>query len=148
VVSVLSLPDRGSAVEIAVRELWDDLQIVDGEADLSFLKKKPKIAEGLAPFSDTEVLAAIRDAKGGKADERPVKQVELQALLAAPEGFVFGGCPSVASSAATRSNNARISLSFSSGLKRERSGRVTGRLTHIPTFNATSCCQTDAYCHR
>jgi hypothetical protein len=29
VVSVLSLPDRGSAVETAVRKLWDDLQIVD-----------------------------------------------------------------------------------------------------------------------
>ena len=29
VVSVLSLPDRGTAVETAVAELWDDLQIVD-----------------------------------------------------------------------------------------------------------------------
>ena len=48
VVSVLSLPDRGSAVETAVEELWDDLQIVDDAADLAFLKKKPKIAERLA----------------------------------------------------------------------------------------------------
>jgi len=87
VVSVLSLPDRGSAVETAVRELWDDLQIVDGVADLAFLKKKPKIAERLAPFSDDEVFAAIRDTKGGKADEKPVKQIELLALVAAPEGF-------------------------------------------------------------
>jgi hypothetical protein len=87
VVSVLSLPDRGSAVETAVRDLWDDLQIVDVAADVAFLKKKPKIAERLAPFSDDEVLAAIRDTKGGKAEEKPVKQVELQALLAAPEGF-------------------------------------------------------------
>jgi MrfA Zn-binding domain len=87
VVSVLSLPDRGSAVETAVRELWDYLQIVDGAADLVFLKKKPKIAERLAQFSDDEVLAAIRDTKGGKADEKPVKQVELLALVAAPEGF-------------------------------------------------------------
>ncbi len=87
VVSVLSLPDRGSAVETAVRELWDDLQIVDTAADLAFLKKKPKIAERLTRFSDVEVLAAISEAKSGKAEERPVKQVELQALLAAPEGF-------------------------------------------------------------
>jgi hypothetical protein len=87
VVSVLSLPDRGSAVETAVRELWDDLQIVDGITDLAFLKKKPKISERLAPFSDDEVLVAIREAKGGKAEEKPVKQVELEALLAAPEGF-------------------------------------------------------------
>lgn len=87
VVSVLSLPDRGTAVETTVRELWDDLQIVDGAADLAFLKKKPRIAEMLMPFSDTEVLEAIREIKGGRGGERPVKQVELDALLAAPEGF-------------------------------------------------------------
>jgi hypothetical protein len=52
-----------------------------------YFKKKPKIVEGLAPFSDDEVLAAIREVKGGKAEEKPVKQVELEALLAAPEGF-------------------------------------------------------------
>ena len=86
-VSVLSLPDRGTAVETAVAELWDDLQIVDDAAGLAFLKKKPKISEKLAPFADAEVLAAIREAKSGKAGERPVKQVELEVLLAAPEGF-------------------------------------------------------------
>lgn len=87
VVSALSLPDRGSAVEAVVRELWDDLQIVDGAADLALLKKKPRLAERLALFRDDEVLTAIQAAKGGRADEKPVKQVELEALLAAPEGF-------------------------------------------------------------
>ncbi len=87
VVSVLSLPDRGTAVETAVRELWDDLQIVDGPADLALLKKKPRVAERLAPFSDEEVLTAIRGTKSGLIGERPVKWVELEALLAAPEGF-------------------------------------------------------------
>jgi hypothetical protein len=87
VVSVLSLPDRGTAVQTAVKDLWDDLQIVDEAADLALLKKKPRIAEKLAPFSDDEVLAAIRDTKSGRVAERPVKQVELEALLAAPEGF-------------------------------------------------------------
>ena len=48
VVSVLSLPERGSAVETAVRELWDDLQIVDDAAHLAFIKKKPKVAAGSA----------------------------------------------------------------------------------------------------
>jgi hypothetical protein len=87
VVSVLSLPERGSAVETAVRELWDDLQIVEDAAGLAFLKRKPKVAERLAGFSDEEVLAAIQATKGGGAAERPVKQVELDALLAVPEGF-------------------------------------------------------------
>src|SRR5262249_19602165 len=54
VVSVLSLPDRGSDVKDAVRELWDDLQIVQNATDLPFLKRKPKIAERLALFTDEE----------------------------------------------------------------------------------------------
>ncbi len=87
VVSVLSLPDRGSAVETAVKALWDDLQIVEDAADLAFMKKKPKIAERLASFTDNEVLEAIQETRSGKAGEKPVKQVELEALLAAPEGF-------------------------------------------------------------
>jgi hypothetical protein len=87
VMSVLSLPDRGSAVDTAVAELWEDLQIVEEAADLAFLKKKPKIAERLASFADGEVLEAIGNRKRGGAEERPVKQVELDALLAAREGF-------------------------------------------------------------
>jgi hypothetical protein len=87
VVGVLSIPDRGAAVQTVVSELWDDLQIVDDASDLALLKKKPKITEKLAPFSDDEILAAIREAKTGKPGERPVKQVELDALLAAPEGY-------------------------------------------------------------
>jgi hypothetical protein len=87
VVSVLSLPDRGTALETVVRELWDDLQIVDDAADLSFLKKKPRITQRLALFSDQDILKAISQMKGGREVDRPVKQVELDALLAAPEGF-------------------------------------------------------------
>lgn len=87
VVSVLSLPDRGMAVETAVKELWDDLQIVEDAADIAFLKKKPRVTEKLAPFSDEEVLEAIREIKSGRGGEKPVKQVELEAILAAPEGF-------------------------------------------------------------
>ena len=87
VVSVLSLPDRGSAVEIAVSKLWDDLEIVESASDITFLKKKPKIVAALAAFSNDEILEAIHKAKGGKIEEKPVKQVELDALLASPEGF-------------------------------------------------------------
>lgn len=87
VMSVLSLPDRGTAIEAVLAELWDDLQIVDGAGDLAFLKKKPKVAEKLAGFDDEEILAAIKARKGGGFVERPVKEVELDALLAVPEGF-------------------------------------------------------------
>lgn len=87
VVSVLSLPDRGTDVGRVVRQLWDDLQIVDDDAQLTFLKRKPRVAEKLAPYSDTQVLEAIRNIKGGGETERPVKLVELDAILAAPEGY-------------------------------------------------------------
>jgi len=87
VVSVLSLPDRESELESVVRELWDDLQIVETAEDLAVLKRKPKVAARLAGFPSEEVLAAIRAVRGGRGAERAVKQVELDALLAAPEGF-------------------------------------------------------------
>jgi hypothetical protein len=87
VVSVLSLPDRGSGVETAVQEIWDVLQAVDSIETLAVFKRLPKVKEKLAPYLDDEILKAINAAKGGKAEEKPVKQVELDALLAAPEGF-------------------------------------------------------------
>jgi hypothetical protein len=86
--SVLSLPNRGSAVDLAVKELWEFLDTVDSEEELAFAKKKPKVTQGLATFSDAEVLAAIeRRRAGGGVEERPVKLVELDALVAAPEGY-------------------------------------------------------------
>ena len=90
VVSVLSLPDRGKAVETAVRDLWDDLQIVDDPAGLAFMKRKSKVAQALAAFDDTEVLRAIAEWKHGKGSDRPVKQVEMDALLGAAEGGLAG----------------------------------------------------------
>ncbi|MCY4423510.1 MAG: DUF1998 domain-containing protein [Acidimicrobiaceae bacterium] len=87
VVSALSLPDRGSAVEEAVRDLWDDLQIVDDPDGLRFIKKKPKVTDRLSAFSDGEVLEAIAKLKSGGTGDRPVKVAELEALLAAPEGY-------------------------------------------------------------
>ena len=87
VVSVLSLPERGTEVETAVRELWDLLQAVDSLESLAVFKRLPQVTERLAPFLDDEILEAITEIKEGREGERPVKQVELEALLAAPEGF-------------------------------------------------------------
>lgn len=87
VVSVLSLPDRGSVLQQTVGELWDDLQIVQVAADLALLKRKPRLADRLALHGDEELLAAIRQRRSGATSERPVKQVELDSLLTAPEGF-------------------------------------------------------------
>lgn len=66
-----------------MRELWDDLQIVDDAAHLAFIKNKPQVAAALAAFADDE----IRGVKGATpGTERSLKEIELEALLAAPEG--------------------------------------------------------------
>lgn len=87
VMSALSLPDHGTGLQKLVGELWDDLGIVDDAGDLAFLKKKPRLAAKLAGLSDDDVLEAIAREKLGTTAERPVKQVELDAVLAVPEGF-------------------------------------------------------------
>ena len=88
VVSVLSLPDRGSEVDQAVEALWDRLQIVTDAADLGVVKRYPEVANRLAPFSDQEVLDAIAARRsGGGASARPIKRAEVDVLLAAADGF-------------------------------------------------------------
>lgn len=87
VVSVLSLPERGTAVEEVVREVWELLQVVDSRESLAVVRRFPQVSAKLAALADEEVLDAIRQVKEGRDGERPVKQVELDALLAAPEGF-------------------------------------------------------------
>ena len=57
-------------------ELWGDLQIVENLEHLSFLKRKPKLAERLEPFDEQEVVAMIQAIKTADCVlERPVKQV-------------------------------------------------------------------------
>lgn len=87
VMSVLSLPDRGSAIQDAIAKAWQFLNIVDDLGALAVVKQFPQVTEALVGFGDAEVLEAIRERKRGSATERPVKQVELEAILAAPEGF-------------------------------------------------------------
>ena len=87
VVAVLSLPDRGTDLERIVRELWDDLGIVDNLGDLTFMKKKPGITEKLSAFADADVLKMIEQVRGGGMANRAVKEAEIQEILSVPEGF-------------------------------------------------------------
>lgn len=87
VVSVLSLPDRGTDTQRAVAELWDILQAVDSLESLRIFKRLPHVAEALQQFEDEEVLGAIEALRSGGGEDRNLKDVELDALLSAPEGF-------------------------------------------------------------
>ena len=86
-VRALSIPDKGAEIDGVVAELWDDLMIVNDLAGLGFIKQKPKVAEGLHGFDDDDVLAAIRRRKEGPVGDRSVKGVEIEAMLAVPEGY-------------------------------------------------------------
>ena len=83
----LSLPNRGSVLESAVHDIWDDLQVVQNISELDVFKRKPRIAEKLAPFRNEEVFDALEKTRNGSKDEKPVKLSELDAILNAPEGF-------------------------------------------------------------
>ena len=87
VVGILSLPDRGTAVERAVNELWDRLQIVTDLVTLGVVKMYPDVNEALSAFADTEVLRAIEQRRSGTGSDRSIKEAEIEAILSAPEGF-------------------------------------------------------------
>ena len=86
-VRALSIPDKRSVIDQRVAELSDDLDIVTGVAELAIMKRKPKVAAGLQGFDDAEVMEAIERRRAGDAGDRSVKDVEIEALLAVPEGF-------------------------------------------------------------
>lgn len=63
---------EGGSARCRRRAIWDDLRIVDDVAELATLKKKPKVARLLEPFSDEQVLEAIDAVKAGADADRPL----------------------------------------------------------------------------
>ena len=88
IVSVLSLPDRGGELDRVVAELWEVLQRIQKKKQLKqIVELVPAAAARLAGFRNRDIMDAIRRRRSPESAERPVKQVELDAILAAPEGF-------------------------------------------------------------
>ncbi|MCC7140493.1 MAG: DUF1998 domain-containing protein [Candidatus Eisenbacteria bacterium] len=87
VVTVLSLPERGAAIDLVVTELWDELQYVSVASELDYVRKKPAAARALSGWSADEILGAITRRLAGPGADRALKLVELDALLAVPEGY-------------------------------------------------------------
>ena len=87
VFSVLSLPDTGGSAERAVRDVWDILQAVHSSEMLDAFMLIPRVAERLEGIGKQEILRAIDACRGDGIAERNVKEVELDALLHAPEGY-------------------------------------------------------------
>lgn len=85
--SVISIPDVRTAVDEVVQSAWDaGLSIVDSPEKLAMIRQIPAIAVKLQGLENAAVLAAItRVRQGASGVERPVKEVEFEALADAKE---------------------------------------------------------------
>lgn len=87
VLSVISLPDRGSLVRDAVAKLWEDfLSLVESREDLAKERKRPSVKAALDGLTDDEVFAEIeRHRAGGSPPNQKIKELELATLLSVKE---------------------------------------------------------------
>lgn len=84
--SVISIPDGNEVVDDMVKAVWDShLSAVTSEAELSFVLKMPAVKQHLEGFSTQQIMDAISRARGADADDRPVKEVEFEALADSKE---------------------------------------------------------------
>ena len=85
--SVISIPDVMDEVDRAVEALWEShLSAVESEDDLRLFMKTPMVKQQLEGIPAESVMASIeRKRGGGRAEERPVKEVEFEALSEAKE---------------------------------------------------------------
>jgi hypothetical protein len=83
--SVISIPDPTTGIDAVVRAQWEaGLSAVQDPAELAFLRRMPTMAAHLAPFTDSDILAAIERAKAGSTGASgSVKELEFEALTAA-----------------------------------------------------------------
>lgn len=96
--SVISLPDRDQAVKDAVDQVWEFLGEVEHLEQLQYERRKTRVRAVLEGISDDEVFEEIVARRGGAdAPAKPVKQAELETLVAArdelgvdrPDGTFF-----------------------------------------------------------
>ena len=87
VLSVLSLPDRGSELQGFVNRHWSDFQHVEDDNDLRFVKKKLNVDQRLPNIDSKRFFQAIHDQRSGASGDRPVKQVEIESILSSPVGY-------------------------------------------------------------
>jgi hypothetical protein len=88
VLSALSLPEQASQLEQALRSVWPLVALVQTADQMSMLRLlQPQVASALEAFSDAETIEGIERLRDAGAGEPPVKLVELDALLAQPEGY-------------------------------------------------------------
>ena len=85
--SVISLPDRGSLVRDAVAKVWEDfLSLVESREDLAKERKRPSVKAALDGLTEDEVFAEVeRRRTGGPLPNQKIKELELATLLSVKE---------------------------------------------------------------
>jgi len=119
--SVISIPDTRGPIDEVVSSLWEDF-LVDAATmeDLVRIRNKPTVALKLQGLENDDVFASInRRRLGGVGQDRPVKEVEFEALSEAkndigsdvPEGDFFArALPSAQWNCAWMDNVERVVL--------------------------------------
>ncbi len=84
--SVISIPNSGAAVDDAVSGLWESyFKTVANDQQLDFLLEIGPVRQQLEGFSRDEVKAAVERIRDASSEDRPVKEVEFEALSKAED---------------------------------------------------------------
>jgi hypothetical protein len=80
--SVISLPDRGEAVEKAIAVVWQFLEYAESADDVRNERRKAVVKSALEGFRDDEVFTAVQERGRGTSDgpAKTVKAAEIEVL--------------------------------------------------------------------
>jgi hypothetical protein len=95
VVSAISIPDSDEKLRTAVDEIYEDfLQYAEDVDDIKRDRRKQKVANALEGFNDEIVWQEIQRRKSNQPiADKSLKQVEIETLLAQPEGDIDDDLP-------------------------------------------------------
>ncbi|HUE85391.1 MAG TPA: DUF1998 domain-containing protein [Vicinamibacterales bacterium] len=85
--SVISIPEAGSAVKAAVDAVWQDfLQYAESQADVSKERRRQKVSAALEGLSDDDVWKEVQRRQSGTATPATgIRDAEIETLLSADE---------------------------------------------------------------
>ncbi|MBD2150425.1 DUF1998 domain-containing protein [Pseudanabaena sp. FACHB-1277] len=95
VVSAISIPDSDEKLRTAVDEIYEDfLQYAEDVDDIKRDRRKQKVANALEGFNDEIVWQEVQRRKSDQSvADKSLKQLEIETLLAQPEGDIDGDLP-------------------------------------------------------
>jgi len=95
IISAISIPDSDEKLRKAVDEVYEDfLQYAEEQSEIKKERKKQRVANALEGISDESVWKEVQRRKSNHTGEtKSLKQVEIETLLAQPEGGLDDDIP-------------------------------------------------------